>query len=336
MDSTRLLKHAVIDCYRHYPESQNYPVYVADMGGQKMSAGFWFDAYVSTSDAHSLPLPDMPAILIYHHYEEFSNMLKSRVDGKVEKLDGSGKCFPWESAPFHAVDDAKWWNVKSHKCRNIAFTVTLIIQSQVDPVPGVAETYLSTRYGTILMVRKPDNPSSILHHSQNILQINSDEAWALSISQDEPSWFSEEEGRVTCTIFGYINSPCQYKVITRSKDGFGQKHDGVREATRRNPIIHIIGYDRLYKEYESSPEAAQHSKSPHKRRGHWRYMWKEAGINRLKLPRDANQRHELAVNADVRRVYVKPAWIGADKFTVGDFEVEVTNEDDGTEQDELS
>ncbi len=48
----------------------------------------------------------------------------------------------------------------------------------------------------------------------------------------------------------------------------------------------------------------------HKRRGHVRHLWKRAGVERSSLPENAGARLKLCVERDVKRIYVRPHWVG--------------------------
>ncbi len=111
-----------------------------------------------------------------------------------------------------------------------------------------------------------------------------------------------------------IVMPCGHMVRMKFDDGFGCK--SLRHIITGKPIFTFINYERLYQATVNDNANGDRTVSPHHRRGHIRYLWKKAGVNRLALPIRAKDRILLAKAKGVERVHVSPAWIGPTSLMV--------------------
>ena len=117
-------------------------------------------------------------------------------------------------------------------------------------------------------------------------------------------------------IFGALVAlafPCGYQVIASSRTGFGSS--ATRKTTAGEPVLCNVSYDRLRRLAEEAHALEGREVDPHFRRGHYRHMWKDAGLDRLTLPASAYERMKLVLERKVRRVYVRPAWVGKKEFS---------------------
>lgn len=132
--------------------------------------------------------------------------------------------------------------------------------------------------------------------------------------------------RASCLLYVWFVSglamatvPCGYIVRSRFGDGFG--HPSMRKKTAQKDFFVHIHYDRLYREMGERLGATE--VNPHFRRGHTRYWWKSAGIDRLTLPLVPHKRLEIAIRNDVPTSYIHPHWVGRKTWHDGDCDFEI-------------
>jgi len=141
--------------------------------------------------------------------------------------------------------------------------------------------------------------------------------WLGSTQEEELLTFPLATQLLSCLTTMVI--PCHYLVKSDWGEGFGEKR--FKRKIAGKPFFSLVNYNRLYREAVKGDSDIQ--RQPHFRRGHVRYLWKEAGINRHILPPVASVRMRLAKEHKVRRVYVTPSWIGPKVFTSGGYNYEI-------------
>lgn len=122
-------------------------------------------------------------------------------------------------------------------------------------------------------------------------------------------------------ILATLAFPCGYMVRSTFTEGFG--YPSLKRKTRGKQVFGHINYDRLYRVASECGVTDADTVAPHFRRGHFRHMWQEAGLNRLDLPASAYKRMRLTLEKKVRRVYVHPAWVGKRHFRSDGLDCEV-------------
>jgi hypothetical protein len=133
----------------------------------------------------------------------------------------------------------------------------------------------------------------------------------------------EVTGMTLIRAFCNLVVPCHYYVKTTFPEGFGPKK--FARAIRGKPMFSMISFDRLH---AICPETQGMQREAHWRRGHYRYLWKRAGLNRFALPDSPAQRFELVRRFKVDRVYIQPTWIGPRSFVVDGVQYEIDPEVD--------
>lgn len=118
-----------------------------------------------------------------------------------------------------------------------------------------------------------------------------------------------------------IITPCSYIAKACFPNGFG--FGKVKKISKNTKIITLIKPERLYANYSHNTTIDQ-SRNAHERRGHIRHFWKEAGIDRFKLPDTLADRLKLVKEHKVRRTYINPAWVGPKIVKLEDCEISVT------------
>lgn len=129
-------------------------------------------------------------------------------------------------------------------------------------------------------------------------------------------------------ILGYLSNivfPCHYVLKSRFADGFGPPK--IRRIMQSKPIFSVISYERLFAEYSKTARHTGYEVSPHQRRGHLRWYWQKALINRMSLPRRAEDRLKIAIEKRVPNTYIHPAWVGERTFEDGDIRHEIVTEE---------
>lgn len=137
-----------------------------------------------------------------------------------------------------------------------------------------------------------------------------------------PHSYDADKELTSIVIFALaaMSMPCGYIVKHRSSCGFGT--GALRRETRERPIFSIVPYERLYREVRSAGLEPREV-HPHQRRGHMRYLWKAAGVDRHALPRTAAERLMVALEHNVRMVRVPPTWVGEREWSDGAFTHEI-------------
>ncbi len=115
-----------------------------------------------------------------------------------------------------------------------------------------------------------------------------------------------------------IAVPCGYIVKSKCHTGFGPSN--LRNSTRGLEVFNLISANRLYREWKGPATTAVKA---HRRRGHVRYLWHHAGINRLMLPSDPLERQTIAMRNDVDKIYVSETWVGDHVQRDGDWTHEI-------------
>jgi len=144
-----------------------------------------------------------------------------------------------------------------------------------------------------------------------------DRQWVASTSEEDLLTFCLATQVLSC--FTTMIVPCHYMVKSDWGEGFGEKR--FKRKIAGKPFFSLVNYNRLYREAVKGDSDIQ--RQPHFRRGHVRYLWKEAGINRHLLPHVASERMRLAVQHNVRKVYVTPSWIGPKHFSSSGYKYEI-------------
>lgn len=115
-----------------------------------------------------------------------------------------------------------------------------------------------------------------------------------------------------------IATPTGYRIVATRKHGNnGRSHKRPFVASK---LIIFAPFSRMYSE---SPGKAKRKVEPHKRKGHYRYLWKAAGVNRHTLPDEVYLRMQIALRENVQRVYVKPHYVGLRCWEDDEYEYEV-------------
>ncbi|MDX2197943.1 MAG: hypothetical protein SF069_03110 [Phycisphaerae bacterium] len=119
-------------------------------------------------------------------------------------------------------------------------------------------------------------------------------------------------GTELCMKYAALAAPTGYRArLTVPPFGRGVAR---RMSTPQLQVLATINLDRLW---SSSQEVGPslNIRRPHTRRGHIKYQWARAGINRFTdLPSSPAERMRLAVDRDVKRVYCPPHWAGPRQF----------------------
>ena len=91
----------------------------------------------------------------------------------------------------------------------------------------------------------------------------------------------------------------------------GLKRDRRLFKPGQDALIHIP-FNRLWTIYgESFRQVMCDAPEPHRRRGHIRHHWKEAGLDRrFDIPLNPADRAALVESARVRRQWINPCWVG--------------------------
>lgn len=104
-----------------------------------------------------------------------------------------------------------------------------------------------------------------------------------------------------------LATACGYRITARMQNGYGKP--SLKKRTKGREWLMLVPFERIYN--ETIPEDGETvPRRPHEKRGHYRYLWKLAGLNRLALPAELYKRMTLAFQHNVRRVYVNPCWVG--------------------------
>lgn len=108
--------------------------------------------------------------------------------------------------------------------------------------------------------------------------------------------------------------PCGYRVRCKLRDGYGPPP--VKEQTRGETVICMVNYDRLYGVAEESGcSGVVPDQEPQFRHGHYRHLWRQAGLDRNALPKLVSERMAVAIRHHVRRIYIHPYWTGKREFS---------------------
>ncbi len=110
-------------------------------------------------------------------------------------------------------------------------------------------------------------------------------------------------------------------------DGFGPPK--IRKQIAKKRFFTLIDPALLHRIGESV-KTGQKLRAGHERRAHPRYLWHDAGIERDELPMDMLERLKLARQHNVRRVWVRQAWVGPKTFKLDGIEYTVEEDDDQT------
>lgn len=116
-----------------------------------------------------------------------------------------------------------------------------------------------------------------------------------------------------------IMTPCAYAVKSRFSEGFGTS--SIKRQVKDKPIFSFISFDRLYRSVVGGEYTGE--MSPHFRRGHPRHLWKEAGVDRNKLPVTPSERLRLVREKRVRRIYIPPTWVGDPNISIDGVDHEI-------------
>lgn len=148
-------------------------------------------------------------------------------------------------------------------------------------------------------------------------QIASSYIWGLPDNPVQRFWTLKGAGieglsvaHAMIQVLANLVAPCGYRMTQRRGRGIGNGKQ--EQRTRNTAILHHVAWDRLYKELIGDTETLAQPREPHDRSGHWRYLWKKAGIDRRTevAGKSVGQRIHLAWERRVSRVYVNPCWVG--------------------------
>lgn len=109
--------------------------------------------------------------------------------------------------------------------------------------------------------------------------------------------------------------PCGYEVHASIANGFGKP--SLRKRTKGAEFTVVVNYDRLYHECETSGFEVP-PVEPHKRRAHFRFHWKDAGVDRKALSSDPKVRQRIAKLLRVATSWVRACWVGPRHLGNGD------------------
>jgi hypothetical protein len=127
-------------------------------------------------------------------------------------------------------------------------------------------------------------------------------------------------------VLANLATACGYRVTQTKGCGFGMP--SLKRRTKGARIVNYVSFERLFRERVLEDGELATAKKPHKRRGHYRFLWKQSGIDRRLLPKTAHERLLVALKRKVRKIYVNPCWVGRGDWGDGDdhFEVNVGEE----------
>lgn len=153
-------------------------------------------------------------------------------------------------------------------------------------------------------------PEAVRSRAKQTLPHSGTECWVLMFHRGD-GMVHHHIAADTLSVLAAAAFPCGYRVHATIPGGFGRKE---LRALTSGPTICYVDYDRLYK-VASEAGGVPPEVDPHFRHGHYRHLWKAAGIDRNTLPESPEARMAMAIQFGVRKVYVSPAWVGATEFS---------------------
>lgn len=313
----RLMKEVLIKAYQMKPETISWPVYFVPFAPinirdhAKLVRSMHELPHIPWPDESCIILAEDPSAEILDHgvkimvglfhdnseVQRFENMPRVESIGDIEPLNF---ICSFKMAGSNTV------HIMTKKC---VMMYRMGVQWGDDKEESMDRQMARIKSGAPYSDISPEQEERIREYVWYGSPFGLDNFWHAKNWNDKTESFDEEVGFAT-DVFNYlINliSPCHYVVKSKFKNGFGTR--AMRRATRDKPIFSLIPFQRVYREVQS-PGGNGEPKSPHFRRGHVRHLWKEAGINRFRLPESPIERIKLIAQKRVRRIYVSPAWVG--------------------------
>lgn len=313
----RLLKDIIIYLDHQIPETIHYPAYYFPWDNKTFEE---LDAGVELiRRLEHFPWPDVPCIVFAHDafaemcYDKPPHCLVACVhDGSraVVSLDYGRETF---ADKYHLIAAIQL------ETGQVALHHSIRLLYRTDDVPGrydhAANVLLrSEAIGRPLTLSEQGR---MRKHGQAYYKNRSGLCWYEGRFLEDGARMDTRPSYLPESLIN-IATPCHYFVRSRFKNGFGSQR--LRRATSTKAIFSAVRYERLHSIW---PPDARGDTPPHFRRGHVRYYWKRAGLDRFALPRTPGDRVALVQRRNVESVYVTPAWVGVSAWDEGDIEHEI-------------
>lgn len=296
----RLIKEFYL-ALRHLPETVDYPAYFFPV--DRLSGDDELAACVDTiNDLPSFPWPDIPCVMFVEQ--------RSKLDVDPDERDEGDGPVDTRNDSLHAYLVGADGHVSLWDCVHWIETSEIEIGGMWDglltriPTAGADFGESGTPH---------TNPFHMVSGYPPALQVRTASAWMIDGEFKTAGMAVAKQSAKRALHYNpqliedcaNLVFPCGYIVRTTFQEGFGP--GPFRRRTAGKSILSIVNYDRVYSTLASPGEGHV---SPHDRRGHIRWHWKAAGIDRNKLPIDHRGRLRVAMENRVAKSYVSPTWVG--------------------------